>query len=237
MIETKERLAPIESIRTAELRPSDNPVYEFSSDVVCLSAAKPREVESIRTVRTHLIARHIEDGRRGLALCAATPGVGCTFSAVNLAVALSQAGISTLLIDADLRRPQVDQFIRPQERPSGLAQLLAATDAQASNFVQPNVLPNLSIVYSGGPVENAQELLAREAFRRFLDQCLRDYEFTIIDTPPISACSDALRVSKIVGYTLVVARTNFSRTEGVSSLARQLREDGAAIVGTILYDR
>lgn len=213
------------------------PTYEFGSEVVCLTQANAPEVEAIRTVRTHLMARHLEDGRRGLAVCAATPNVGCTFSAVNLAVSLSQAGISTVLIDGDLRKPRLEAFIRPEKRPVGLKQMLSADDWHPTSYVHAEVLPNLSIVYSGGAADDAQELLAGERFRRFIDSCLRDFEFTIIDTPPINSCSDALRISKIVGYTLIVARTNVSRTRDLGNLASQLREDGAKIIGTILCDR
>src|ERR1700727_2373564 len=63
--------------------------------------------ESMRALRTHIMARHVQQGHRALAICAPTQGVGTTFVATNLAVALSQIGLNTLLIDANLRRPDI----------------------------------------------------------------------------------------------------------------------------------
>jgi capsular exopolysaccharide synthesis family protein len=210
--------------------------YELSSDLVTLSDGRPTEAEAIRTVRTHIMAQHLGDGRRGLAVCGATPGVGCTFTAVNLAVALSQVGVATLLIDADLRTPQVESLIRPGATGAGLKQCLSTPDARAGDFLHHEVLPNLSIMYAGGVAENAQELLASTAFKGLIERCLRDFEFTIIDTPAASAGADALRVSSVIGYTLIVAKAHKSRSKDVATLARQLHEDGAEVVGTVLNE-
>lgn len=210
--------------------------YELSSDLVTLSDARQAEAEAIRTVRTHIVARHLEDGRRGLAVCAATAGVGCSFTAANLAVALSQGGIATLLIDGDLRAPQVESFIRPGTQTAGLKQCLAASDGSPGDFIHNEVLPNLSIMYAGGVAENPQELLASETFKRLIERCLRDFEFTIIDTPPAKGVADALRISSVIGYTLIVAKANVTRSRDVAVLARNLQEDGAEVVGTVLNE-
>jgi capsular exopolysaccharide synthesis family protein len=210
--------------------------YEFSDDLVTLTEARPAEAEAIRTVRTHIMARHVEDGRRGLAICAPTPGVGCTFTAVNLAVALSQVGLSTLLIDADLRAPQVDSFIKPSGPTAGLGQYLAAADRRAGDFIHHDVLPNLSVMYAGGVTDHAQELLASGGFRRLIEPCLRDFEFTVVDTPPGATVADALRIASVIGYTLIVAKAHKTRTRDVAEFARQLQEDGAQIVGAVLNE-
>ncbi|PZQ58324.1 MAG: diutan polysaccharide export protein [Phenylobacterium zucineum] len=210
--------------------------YELSSDLVTLTDARPAEAEAMRTVRTHIMARHLEDGRRGLALCAATQSVGCTFVAANLAVALSQAGIATLLIDGDMRAPQVDSLIRPSVPTAGLKQCLSNPDRPPGDFIHHEVLPNLSVMYAGGIADNAQELLASDAYRNLIERCLRDFEFTIIDTPAAEGVADALRIASMIGYTLIVAKANVSRSNALANLAKQLQEDGAEVVGTILNE-
>ena len=64
--------------------------YEFSPDLVTLIGDRPYEAEAVRTIRTHIIARHVKDGRRGLSVCAATGNVGCSFTAANLAVSMAR---------------------------------------------------------------------------------------------------------------------------------------------------
>lgn len=211
-------------------------VYEFSPDLVTLNDARPAEAEAIRTIRTHIVARHLEDGRRGLAMCAARPGVGCTFTAVNLAVSLAQIGIKTVLIDADMRTPSVEHFIRPVTPTAGLKQHIASVDPSAPDLIHYEVIPNLAILYSGGVAENAQELLGADAFKALMERCLRDFEFTIVNTPPASTCADARRISTVVGYNVVVARRDVSYARELATLASQLEDDGAHVIGTVLNE-
>lgn len=210
--------------------------YELSMDLVTLSDARPAEAEAIRTVRTHIMAQHIGDGRRGLSVCAATLNMGCSFTAANLAVALSQVGVATLLIDADLRAPGIQTFIRPSVPTAGLRECLIAADDRGGDYIHHEVLPNLSVMYAGAAAENPQELLGSEVFRGLIERCLRDFEFTLIDTPPARGVADALRISSVIGYALVVAKAHVSRSSDVAVLAKQLRDDGAEVVGSVLTE-
>ena len=205
--------------------------YTFSRDLVTLTEGRASEAESIRTIRTHVIARHLNDGRRGLAICGPKPGVGCTFTAVNLAVAMSQVGISTLLIDANLRTPGLKDFICPE---NGVQ--ISGNGASAVEQVHTDVLPNLSLLYADAIAGNVEVLLGGAGFRRLMDRCLRDFEFTIVDTSPASESSDALRVASVVGYALVVARANVSLIKDLDVLSKELQEDGARIVGSVLNE-
>jgi protein-tyrosine kinase len=210
--------------------------YKLSPDLVTMTDGRPAEAEAIRTMRTHIMARHVEDGRRGLAMCAASEGAGCTFMAVNLAVSLAQIGIKTLLIDGDLRTSGVEEMIRPTAKTEGLVQCLAAPDEHPYDLIHPEVLPNLSILFSGGVADNAQELLGSENFKSLIERCLRDFEFTIIDTPPTNRCADARRICTVVGYGVIVAKRNTSYFTEIQTLAHHMEEDGAKVVGTVLNE-
>lgn len=210
--------------------------YEFSPDLVTLVENRLQEAEAIRTVRTHIIARHLRDGRRGLAICAPSKGVGSSFMATNLAVSLAQVGIATLLIDGNMREPGLERFFRPQGDVAGLRQCVASDNGETGGYIHPEVIPNLSLLYSGGVAPNAQEILGGEPFRRLIERSLRDFEFTIIDTPPANTCADGLRISSMIGYTLIVAKANESRVRDLTDLAEQLQEDGARVVGTVLNE-
>jgi capsular exopolysaccharide synthesis family protein len=201
-----------------------------------LSAPTDGAAEAVRALRTHLMAQHVNEGRRALAVCAASQGVGCTFIASNLAVALAQIGIKTLLIDADLRIPSIDALFKAPEQAPGLAQCLTLGDGGFSESIQSEVQPNLSIMFSGGKPGNPQELLAGDGFKSLMEFCLREFDATVVDTPPANTCSDARRVSTVTGYSLIVTRRNVTYVDDVTTLAAQLEADHSRVVGTVLND-
>ncbi|MDB5453595.1 MAG: chain length determinant protein tyrosine kinase EpsG [Caulobacteraceae bacterium] len=210
--------------------------FDFAPSLVLLSNPFGAASEAIRALRTHLAAQHLQEGRRALALCAAGEGAGCTFTAANLAVAFAQAGVRTMLIDADLRRPGINELIQPSGRIQGLAQYLASEDVDLSDNIVNDVLPDLSVMYSGGPAASPQELLAGERFKSLIDFTLREYDLTIIDTPPANTCADARRVSTVAGYSLVVTRKNLTYVDDVKTLIGQLHADHARVIGTVLNE-
>jgi protein-tyrosine kinase len=210
--------------------------YTLSNSLVALDSMPNVRSEGFRALRTHIMARHVEQGRRALVVCAATAGVGCTFVSSNLTLALSQIGVKTLLIDANMRSPGVDKLFRPSKPVPGLWQCLSSEDASFADFIQDEVMPNLSILFSGGDPPNPQELLATNRFADLMSYCLRDFDLTVIDTPPANTCSDVNRVSTVAGYSLVVASRDISLVADLRTLVRQLESDHARIVGTVMTE-
>jgi capsular exopolysaccharide synthesis family protein len=206
----------------------------FSSQLVMFAAPLSPAAESLRVLRTHVLAQHINAGRRALAVCAASVDVGCTFVAANLAVALAQSQLNVLLVDADLRAPRVADFVRPTPSAKGLAECLRAPGASIGDYIDDDVFPNLSVMQAGNAAGDAHELLAREWFDDVMKYCLREYDVTIVDTPPANTSSDARRISNVVGYSLLVARRNRSLISDVKTLAEQMLDDHVKVVGTVM---
>jgi protein-tyrosine kinase len=210
--------------------------YDLSTDLVTLAKGPDPRAEAIRALRTYVLAQHIHEGRRALAVCAASPDVGCTFIAANLAVALSQIGVKTVLIDADLHHPGIESLLRPSRAVEGLQQCLASAEVGFYDVIHADVLPNLSVMFAGGAGTNPQELLGSDRFKSVMEVCLRDFEATIVDTPPANRWSDARRVSTVVGYALIVAARDKSFVDDIKILAGQLQADHARVVGTVLNE-
>lgn len=210
--------------------------YSFSEALVTLSDPFAQSAEYIRALRTHIMAQHVEAGRRALAICEASPKLGATFVATNLAVSLAQAGVKTLLIDGNLREPMIQHVIRPDRELPGLRECLTVTSASVGDYVQGDILPNMSVLFSGGAAPNAQELLARASFEQVINSCLRDYEMTIIDTPPANSCADGRRIASVAAYSLIVSRRHKGLVADVKTLAGQLRADHSTVIGTVLND-
>ena len=143
--------------------------------------------------------------------------------------------MNTLLIDADLRSPGVAAAFRYKSSKSDLRTALTSS-INFNECIERNVLPSLSVLFSTGPARNAQELLANARFKNLLDFCLREFDATIVDTPPANVYSDARRVSTVVGYSLIVARRNKSHINDIKTLAEHLRGDHANVIGTVLNE-
>ena len=208
----------------------------LSRALVTIADPNGVQAEAVRALRTHLMAQHINEGCRAIAICGATPGVGCSFVAANLAVALSQIGLNTLLVDANMRRPGVDAIIPTGQPVNGLRQFLSSADPNVAEHIQIDVLPNLSVMYAGGPAANAQDLLAGDRFKALMDFCRRDFDVTVVDTPAANSCSDARRISTVVGHSMLVARRNRTLVHDLRTLTAQLEADRARVIGSVLNE-
>lgn len=207
-----------------------------SDELVVLSDPAGVRSESIRLLRTQVIAQHIKPGRRALAVVAPIAGVGCSFIAANLAAALSQIGTKTLLVDANLRSPRVDQLFGLDPAGPGLSSYLGLQVARPERVVHANVLPNLSVIAAGPPVARPQELLSSVRFRDGMNLLLREYDIAIFDTPPANSCADALTVASAIGYSVIVARRDHTFVNDVSALANQLAASRSTVVGSVLSE-
>ncbi len=192
--------------------------------------------ESVRLLRTQIIAQHMRAGRRGLAFVSPVDGVGCSYIAANLAASLSQVGIKTLLIDANMRSPRIDQFFGLDATAPGLSSFLSLQVARPERVVHANVLPSLSVMTAGPMVGRPQELLSGVRFRDGINTLLREYDLVLFDTPPSNSNADALTVGAAAGYALIVARRNVTFFKDVSVLTDQLAAARCPVVGAVLNE-
>ncbi len=207
-----------------------------SDELVVLSDPVGAKAESIRLLRTQIIAQHIKPGRRAVAFVAPTDGVGCSYLVANVAAALSQIGTKTLLVDANLRSPRIDQLFGLSASSPGLSSFLTLKLARPERMVHANVLPNLSVITAGPPVARPQELLSSTRFRDGMNTLLREHDIALFDTPAANSCADALTISGVIGYAVIVARRNRTFVGDVATLAQQLASARSAVLGSVLSD-
>jgi len=211
--------------------PAGPVTFALSRDVVVKSLPQSPTAESIHALRTHLVARHIQEGRRGIAICE-TEEAGGTFTAVNLAISLAESGVRTLLMDTNLREPELEHYIQPSHQLPGLADAIEQPDVPIG-FAMQNVMPNLSLLYAGAPRESSLELLGSAKFARIMDLCMREFDFTIATTAPSNRFADGRRVASVMRYALVVARKDVTFTSDVNTLIQELISDQVNVIGTI----
>lgn len=232
----------MDSITTPEHEPQGEPDYssagpETLNDLeyqLVLADPSGIEAEAIRGLRTRIVAQHLREGRRALAICSPTTGAGCTFVAVNLATALAQIGIKTALVDADLRDPSIATAFGLNADTLGLADYLSSDEVSIDAIIHETKLGKLSLVPAGHLAPNPQELLSSERFRDLVSQLLREFDITIFDTTATNSCADAQRVANVVGYSLIVAHKDTSYIRDVTTLSKMLRADRSNVIGSVL---
>lgn len=209
--------------------------HRFSDAVVILSQPGSSQAEAIGDLRTHLLAQHVSDTRRSLTICSPAANAGATFIATNLAVAFALAGVRTLLIDSNMRQPGLETMVAPGAPRPGLRQCLMG-EASLADAIDQDVIPQLSLLYSGGTTESVQDLLSSNRFKTLVDDCVRNFDLTIVDTAPSNASADARRVANMMRFALIVVRRNMTYLSDVRTLVEELQADRVNIIGTFLND-
>ncbi len=227
-------LAEPPEVANLEAAASGEVGFVFADELVTLHLSSGPALIALEQLTVEVIRQMVDTGRRGLAICGASKGVGVTFTAANLAVAVSQAGVPTLLIDANLHDPGVQRLIVPQGPVPGLSDFFASEDMHLGDVVQQEVLPNLSVLFAGQPMENAAEHIASERFHDLAATCLRDHVLTIIDTPPANRWAEARTATQVTGYAIIVARRNLSYVDDVITLSEELTVEGVNVLGKVL---
>jgi len=213
------------------VRPQPSPLFDR---LIFLEEPQSITAESVRALRTRIMAQHLASGERAIALCAATANVGCSFIAANLAIACAQIGINTALVDTDIRAPMVHRLFGLPETGYGLADHLAQRAPKIDPCLQNGLVTSLTIVTAGSIPPNPQELLAAQRFQSFTEQITSRFDLTIFDTTPTNSCTDAQRVATVVGHALIIARKHTSFVSDVTTLSRLLRADRANLVGSVM---
>jgi len=189
--------------------------------------------EAIRLLRTNIDFAAAGHNIKKLTVTSPQTSEGKSTVAANLAVVMAQAGLSTILIDADLRRPtQHKIFELPNDR--GLTRLLTRPTEEWLNVCQTTPVPNLLVIPSGPVPPNPADLLSIDRFHEVLDSVARSADIVIIDTPPVLSVSDALAVASHSDATLLVVRADHTRRDAVKQSAHALRQGGIRLLGVAL---
>lgn len=206
----------------------------LSGELVTAYAPFDRKVEIFKAIRSQLMLRwfNVDQGFKHLAIVSASRKEGRSYFAANLAVAFSQIGERTLLIDADMRNPRQHSLFNLENR-MGLSTLLAG---RAEREVIDHIVPllDLSILPAGPVPPNPQELLGRPLFQKLLADLAKEYDVIILDTPAGDAHADAQIIVTRAGGAFVVARRHYTPTRAVKALSDQLVGIGATVMGAVI---
>jgi capsular exopolysaccharide synthesis family protein len=197
--------------------------------LISLKGVDRHSVEEFRRLAGTLHSLQQQSGIKSLMVTSSVPQEGKTLTSTNLALAFSELYLRrVLLIDGDLRRPFVEQIFGIQAA-AGLGDVLRA-DGAPLPIVQ--VLPRLAVLPAGRPASNPTAGLASERMRTVLQEAVDDFDWVILDSPPVEVSSDANLMAELVdGVIFVVAAGSTS----YRTAERALTEIGRKrVIGTVL---
>jgi tyrosine-protein kinase len=205
-------------------------------------AAPPSEAEAFQLIRAHLRYFNVDRQLRALMVASAAPGDGKTTVARNLAAAAARMGSRVLLVEADLRRPTLARQLG-LDPGAGLADVLigAVSLAQAKRTIaleEPSaarpVARGFDVLLAGAaPPPNPAELIESQAMEGLLSLARSTYDLVVIDTPPLTAVSDAFPLLHKVDGAIVVGRVGRNRRDVAERLHETLAGMGAPMLGVI----
>jgi protein-tyrosine kinase len=207
-----------------------------SRELVAAFAPFHPRTEEFRALRTQLMIRwyNPDQGRKSLVIASPEPVEGRSYVAANLAVAFSQLGARTLLVDADMRNGRQHRIFGLPET-QGLSTLLAGRSEHKSTFPVPG-MNRLAVLPAGPLPPNPQELLSRPVFQGLMKELQQVYDVLIIDTPPARHFADTQGITFSAGDALVVTRKNHTSVASTQKVIRELAATGARVVGTVVND-
>ena len=166
-----------------------------SPDLVCLHSPKSTASEAYRGIRTNILFSAAGSAPQVILVTSAGPREGKTMTTSNLAVTMAQAGSKVVVLDCDLRRPKLHQIFR-SSREVGITNLLVGNEPFEKVVVHTEI-PNLDLIPSGPLPPNPSEMLGSKRMKELLNSLKKDYDRVILDSPPITAVTDA----NILGQT------------------------------------
>jgi succinoglycan biosynthesis transport protein ExoP len=202
-------------------------------NVGILTQPKSQFAEAFRSLRTSLLLSNTGHPPKFIVLTSATPSEGKTTAASNLAAILAQRDTRVLLIDGDLRRPNIHHRFGLNGK-IGLTTVLTGATKLEDTVQRVPEIPNLDILPSGPVPPFPTEMLSSEAMETILKRCGELYDYIVIDSPPILSVTDGVILARQADAVVLVVRHGKSSKHVVRRARDLLLRSGAAITGIVL---
>lgn len=191
-------------------------------------------VESFSTLRTNLSFVTAANNAKTILVTSSMPAAGKTTTSINLAITLAKDNKKVLLLDADLRKPAIQRYLRIQPGSmQGLTSVLTkqATPKEAIGYYESL---GIDVMVAGVRPPNPSELIALPAMKTMIDELSAIYDYIIVDSPPAGVVSDAAVLSRVCDGALLVVRQNFSNHQDVLRAKENLTNVNTNIMGVVL---
>ncbi len=210
------------------------PLLEGDKAIINFAADKGKaRLEPFRVLRTNI--KHLANVHKmkTLIICSAVKGEGKTTLALNLAITFAMDSKRVILVDGDLRRPQIHGLLGvPKE--NGFSDYMTGIRDDIKQVIKPTDYQNLSIVTSGERPHHPTELLGTQRFDQMVEDLRQHADIVIFDSPALLPVSDAITMAPKMDGCLIVTRTLWTPIKAARQAKMQLERIGANLMGTML---
>lgn len=189
-------------------------------------------VEAFRTLHSSLKLNNESKFAQALLVTSSLPGEGKSFTSTNLALTFAGHGERTLIIDCDLRMPNVHKSLELENK-SGVIDV-CVDEVPFDEVVQKEVFKNCDVLTTGGRAKNPTQILSSKNFERLVADVRKRYDRVVFDTPPLAAVSDALIILPLVDGVLFTIKFNKVKRTAAKHNARRLLESNVPVFGAVL---
>ncbi len=188
--------------------------------------------EAYKLLRTNLM--FLTPGEKGhvVGVTSSVSGEGKSTTSINLAYALAESGRRVVLVECDMRRPTIARRLQFKSSP-GLSNLIVGLSAPNEVLRPSGIHDKLFILPAGDIPPNPSELLGSERMRLTVNSLAADFDFVLIDLPPVTAVSDTLVAANFVDGMIVIVRQDVCTRHALRDTMRQLRVVRNKILGFV----
>jgi len=206
-----------------------NSNYVEKSKNVINGDSKFAIVEGYKIARTNLVFSLSASESKIVVVTSWSKGEGKSTATANLAISFSKMGKKVLLIDCDLRRPNLHNLLRLQNN-AGLSEVLGKFKS-FDEVINRDVLPCLDVITAGSIPPNPSELLASAQFESFMNYIKQAYDYIIIDTPPIGIVTDSLILKNYISGYVVVVREHVTTHGDIEKILQNINLADSKVLG------
>ena len=190
-----------------------------------------RSNEAYKTLRTNL--EFSGSYNKAIVLTSSTPNEGKSTVSIGLALALVESGKRVLFVDADLRKSVLVGRHRVTEEVKGLSHYLSG-QADLNDVICRTQEAGLFVIFAGVVPPNPSELLGQKRFAHLIENAKANYDYVIIDAPPLGSVIDAAVISKVCDASVLVVAAKSVSYKFVRTVKEQLEKTGCPILGVVL---
>lgn len=189
--------------------------------------------EAYRSLRTNLQYFNPDNPIKSLLITSTIAKEGKSTIVSNLGITLSQRGLKTLMVDADLRKPVLHKLFNVDIHP-GLTDIIINPNISSKEVIRKTEIENLFILTAGSTPPNPTDLLESKRMLQILDSFIKPFDFILFDSPPIMVVTDAVVISRILDGVVLVVETKKTRRAAVYEAKEVIENVGGRLLGAIL---